>query len=38
MFRNPIVVQGYPISCRSEPSSGLEIPLDIMADWLELDA
>jgi hypothetical protein len=31
MFRNPIVVQGYPISCRYEPSSGLEIPLDIMA-------
>ena len=31
MFRNPIVVQGYPISSRSEPSTGLEIPLDIMA-------
>jgi hypothetical protein len=31
MFRNPVVVQGYPIPYRSEPSTGLEIPLDIMA-------
>jgi hypothetical protein len=31
MFRNPVVVQGYPIPYRSEPSPGLEIPLDIMA-------
>jgi hypothetical protein len=31
MFRNPVVVKGYPIRCRSEPDTGLEIPLNIMA-------
>ncbi|KAN0073022.1 hypothetical protein V8E54_009136 [Elaphomyces granulatus] len=31
MFRNPIIVQGYPIPNRSEPSTGLEIPLEIIA-------
>jgi len=31
MFRNPVIVAGYPIPRRSEPNTGLEIPLDIMA-------
>ena len=31
MFRNPVVVKGYPISRRPEPHTGLEIPLNIMA-------
>ena len=31
MFRNPVIVQGYPILYRSEPGTGLEIPVDIMA-------
>lgn len=31
MFRNPVIVQGYPIPSRSEPNTGLEIPLDMMA-------
>ncbi|RYP58420.1 hypothetical protein DL769_008959 [Monosporascus sp. CRB-8-3] len=30
MFRNPVVVTGYPILRRSEPDTGLEIPLNIM--------
>jgi nucleoside phosphorylase len=31
MFKNPVVVQGYPIRRRSENNTGLEIPLDMMA-------
>lgn len=31
MFRNPVVVQGYPIRRRSELDTGLEIPLNMMA-------
>lgn len=31
MFRNPVVVKGYPISRRSELETGLEIPLNLMA-------
>lgn len=31
MFRNPVVVKGYPIQRRSEPDTGLEIPLNMMA-------
>jgi hypothetical protein len=31
MFRNPVVVQGYPILRRCEWDTGLEIPLNIMA-------
>ncbi|KAJ5984630.1 hypothetical protein N7481_006729 [Penicillium waksmanii] len=31
LFRNPVVVTGYPISWRSETGTGLEIPLNIMA-------
>ncbi|RYP19648.1 hypothetical protein DL765_003241 [Monosporascus sp. GIB2] len=30
LFRNPVVVTGYPIPRRSEPDTGLEIPLNIM--------
>jgi hypothetical protein len=32
LFHNPVVVQGYPIPRRLEPDSGLEIPLNIMAE------
>lgn len=31
IFKNPVVVKGYPIRQRSEPNTGLEIPLHIMA-------
>lgn len=31
MFRNPVIVKGYPIPHRSVPDTGLEIPLPIMA-------
>lgn len=31
LFRNPVVVKGYPIRDRSAQDIGLEIPLDIMA-------
>jgi hypothetical protein len=31
MFRNPVVVRGYPTSRKSEPNAGLEIPLNMMA-------
>ena len=31
LFRNPIVVKGYPIPRRSERDTGLEIPLSVMA-------
>lgn len=31
MFRNPVVVKGYPIPRRSELDTGLEIPLNMMA-------
>ena len=31
MFRNPVVVKGYPIPRRSESDTGLEIPLNMMA-------
>jgi hypothetical protein len=31
MFRNPVIVQGYPIPRRSEPNTGLELPLNMMA-------
>jgi hypothetical protein len=31
MFRNPVVVKGYPIPRRSEAHTGLEIPLNMMA-------
>ncbi|KAI9764589.1 MAG: hypothetical protein M1840_008318 [Geoglossum simile] len=31
MFRNPVVIKGYPIPHRSETDTGLEIPLNVMA-------
>ncbi|KAJ5364559.1 uncharacterized protein N7496_010272 [Penicillium cataractarum] len=31
LFRNPVVVTGYPIPWRSETGTGLEIPLNMMA-------
>ncbi|KAK6501959.1 hypothetical protein TWF481_009777 [Arthrobotrys musiformis] len=31
MFRNPVVVKGYPIPRRPHPNTGLEIPLNMMA-------
>lgn len=31
MFKNPVVVKGYPIKRRIEHNTGLEIPLNIMA-------
>lgn len=31
MFRNPIIVKGYPISRRCAPDTGLEIPINMMA-------
>ncbi|KAI5461596.1 hypothetical protein BGZ63DRAFT_238538 [Mariannaea sp. PMI_226] len=32
MFMNPVIVKGYPIPARIEFNSGLEIPLNIMAE------
>jgi len=34
MFRNPVVVQGYPIRRRPHDGTGLEVPLHIMAGLL----
>ena len=31
LFRNPVTVKGYPIPRRSEPNTGLEISLNMMA-------
>ncbi|PWY75504.1 hypothetical protein BO70DRAFT_340587 [Aspergillus heteromorphus CBS 117.55] len=31
LFKNPIVVKGFPIPRRPEPNTGLELPLDILA-------
>lgn len=31
MFRNPVLVKGYPIPNRAEWHTGLEIPLNVMA-------
>ncbi|KAI0400201.1 hypothetical protein F4802DRAFT_507666 [Xylaria palmicola] len=31
MFRNPVIVQGYPILLKREAGLGLEMPLDMMA-------
>jgi hypothetical protein len=31
LFRNPIIVEGYPILARTNKEKGLEIPLNIMA-------
>lgn len=32
LFKNPVVVDGYPTSRRTEHNTGLEIPLNIMAE------
>ncbi|KAK4161145.1 hypothetical protein QBC43DRAFT_218302 [Cladorrhinum sp. PSN259] len=31
MFGNPVIVRGYPIPCRPEADTGLEISLDVVA-------
>lgn len=31
MFRNPVVVKGYPIRARTNPNTGLEVPLNVIA-------
>ncbi|KAE8400766.1 hypothetical protein BDV37DRAFT_286262 [Aspergillus pseudonomiae] len=31
LFRNPVIVEGYPIPRRPEPNTGLEIPLQILS-------
>jgi len=31
MFRNPVVVNGFPIRARHEDEQGLEVPLDMMS-------
>jgi hypothetical protein len=31
LFGNPVIVRGYPIPCRAEADTGLEIPLDMIA-------
>ena len=31
LFRNPVVVKGFPIPRRAEPDTGLEAPLNLMA-------
>ncbi|TGJ85345.1 hypothetical protein E0Z10_g3386 [Xylaria hypoxylon] len=35
LFKNPILVQGYPIPFRPRHSQGLEISIDILADLIE---
>lgn len=31
MFRNPVIVRGYPIPCRADLDTGLEVSLDMVA-------
>ena len=31
LFRNPVIVKGFPIRARSENGTGIEMPLNIMA-------
>jgi len=35
MFRNPVVVTGYPIPRRAREGTGLELPLNIMAGLVQ---
>lgn len=35
LFENPTVVTGYPIACRIKEGTGLEIPLNIMAEMIQ---
>ncbi|KAJ5272482.1 hypothetical protein N7478_007607 [Penicillium angulare] len=37
MFRNPVVVRGYPILTKKEDGLGLEMPLNMMAGLTESD-
>ncbi|KAK7226931.1 hypothetical protein V2G26_014934 [Clonostachys chloroleuca] len=37
MFRNPVVVAGYPIRHRDQGDTGLEIPLEAMAELVQSD-
>ncbi|KAL8366316.1 hypothetical protein RB595_004877 [Gaeumannomyces hyphopodioides] len=37
MFRNPVIVRGYPISRRTATQTGLEMPLNIMARMVKAD-
>ncbi|KAK1759673.1 hypothetical protein QBC47DRAFT_398481 [Echria macrotheca] len=37
MFRNPVVVMGYPIRRRPNDGTGLEIPLNMMAGLVQSD-
>ncbi|KAI1155034.1 hypothetical protein F4825DRAFT_109525 [Nemania diffusa] len=35
LFKNPTIVQGYPVPRRARENTGLDIPLDIMADLVQ---
>jgi hypothetical protein len=35
MFRNPVIVGGYPIRHRHQGDTGLEIPLEVMAELVQ---
>lgn len=35
LFRNPVIVKGYPIRLRPAGETGIEIPLDMMAALIE---
>jgi len=35
MFRNPVVVHGFPILRRPRPNTGLEVPLDMAANLID---
>jgi hypothetical protein len=37
MFRNPVIVRGYPISRRTATQTGLEMPLNMMARMVRTD-
>ncbi|KAL8365007.1 hypothetical protein RB595_004020 [Gaeumannomyces hyphopodioides] len=37
MFRNPVIVRGYPISRRTATQTGLEMPLNMMARMVRAD-
>jgi hypothetical protein len=35
LFRNPVIAKGFPIPSRTENNTGLEMPLNMMADLIE---
>jgi len=37
MFRNPVMVQGYPILSKKEQGIGIEVPLNMMAGLVDTD-